>query len=213
MFSAGGVGHVVRLCRKRQQFEGGSTDPMNRRLIVLLPVAYRLWAALRVRLMLDRRRGACVAGRIRCGCRHIGGEGWGLDLELAHVDSSPVSGLALDFSECYVILPLALLREGARRAGVPPVVTGLGFSRRGSRRWPSEQRARRRCACEGLRRSVLDQVIVPHIRKLILPALESKDAGIPMRACCQCPYVATQPIARRFALSASPDVVGRHRPR
>lgn len=102
--------------------QGCTPAPMDRRLVVLLPVVYRLRAAVRGRVMRDWLRGA---GGLRAGAASAADSLaglLGLDTDLAHADGEPLVGLALDFSRCYDRLPLEVLREVARRAGVPDAV-------------------------------------------------------------------------------------------
>lgn len=111
--------HLVALLPK-----GCTPDPTDRRPIVLLPVAYRLWAALRAQEMRDWLRSA---GILREGPEAAADTLAGLlDLEIttAHEARYPGAGLALDFPKCYDRLPLALLCEVADRAGVPRALSG-----------------------------------------------------------------------------------------
>lgn len=74
--------HLVALLPK-----GGMAAPMERRSVVLLPVVYRLWGAVRGRVMQDWLRGA---GVLRAGAASAADSLAGL--HLARADGDPPGG-------------------------------------------------------------------------------------------------------------------------
>ena len=86
---------------------GGSADPSDRRPIVLLPVIYRLWVALRaaeLRLWLARTGVLRADGALRAADAQA--YELGLVLAEAKAQERVLAGLATDWSKCYDRLPL-----------------------------------------------------------------------------------------------------------
>lgn len=96
--------------------EGGSRDALDRRPIFLLPLALH---AKQMRDWLPR------AGVLRWGAGSAADEhaaDLGVDVDLVHADRVELAGLALDWSMCYIHVPLFLLEQLALRVGLPAAV-------------------------------------------------------------------------------------------
>ena len=111
------AGNLVCLLPK-----GGTASPEDRRPIVLLSCIYRVWAACRAQIFRAwlRQNGILLEGEA-CGPDVKAGE-LGVRLASARLSGDIVSGLALDWSECYDRLPLAVLETLAQAAKLPPAL-------------------------------------------------------------------------------------------
>ena len=105
--------------------KGGTADPADRRPVVLLPVVYRLWAALRaaeMRLWLAKTGVLRPDGALRAADSQA--YELGLILAEAKAQEKVLAGLATDWSKCYDRLPLGVLGEVAEASGISPRVSG-----------------------------------------------------------------------------------------
>ena len=97
----------------------GTPEPDDRRPIVLLPIFYRWWAAVRAQQLQSwmRQHKLLEAGPMASA------ESLANDLafimQRARAFGAHFDGVALDWSKCYDRMPLPLVEEALRAAGVP----------------------------------------------------------------------------------------------
>ena len=109
--------------------KGGSSDPLDSRPITLLPVLYRIWAALRAAQFREwlQQSGVptLVAGRkgTMQGAEHQGLL-LGLELEEARVFGEALAGVAVDWSKCYDHLGFNYVQANFEAARVPKWFSG-----------------------------------------------------------------------------------------
>ena len=109
--------------------KGGSADPLDRRPITLLPMLYRIWAALRATQLRAWMRSAgiptLVAGRSGTmkSAEHQGLL-LGLELEEARAFDESLAGVAVDWSKCYDHLGFHFVEANLTAAGVPAWFSG-----------------------------------------------------------------------------------------
>ena len=109
--------------------KGGTADPLDRRPITLLPMLYRIWAALRATQFRDWMRSAgipsLVAGnRGTMASAEHQGLLLGLELEEARAFEDSLAGVAVDWSKCYDHLALHYVEDNLMAAGVPAWFSG-----------------------------------------------------------------------------------------
>ena len=109
--------------------KGGTADPLDRRPITLLPMLYRIWAALRATQLRDWMRSAgipsLVAGnRGTMASAEHQGLLLGLELEEARAFDDSLAGVAVDWSKRYDHLALHYVDDNLLATGVPAWFSG-----------------------------------------------------------------------------------------
>ena len=104
--------------------KGGSSDPLDRRPITLLPIQYRIWASLRATQLRAWMRKSGIPPLVE-GARGtmLSAEHLGLllalELEEAQAFGQALVGVAVDRSKCYDHLGFGYVRAMLQAAGVP----------------------------------------------------------------------------------------------
>ena len=109
--------------------KGGTDDPLDKRPITLLPMLYRVWAALRATQMRKWMRSASIPSLVHgsrgtmAGAEHQGLL-LGMELEEARAFEDNLAGVAVDWSKCYDHLGLDYVQDTLLAAGVSGWVSG-----------------------------------------------------------------------------------------
>lgn len=107
--------------------KGEGAEPLDQRPLSVMPVVYRIWAAIYVRKLLPWQEKWIHRSQHGCRAKHSTSDAilrTALGLEQAMLDGEDLCGAALDFSKAFDNIPIAIALRLLRELGLPDEILG-----------------------------------------------------------------------------------------